>query len=522
MPNILKSLRHNIGRVQAELETRRRSPDELLGELLLAVQTSRLYTDSMAFVDMVPTRQLNRILKAYKSHRHDPDFNLAKFIEKYFTLPKMDTSYTTNPEHSIEEHINELWSVLEREQHRGKGSLIGLPNPYIVAGGRFRSMYYWDSYFIMLGLATAGKWDMIENMVRNCAFMLRKYGHIPNGNRSYFIGRSQPPFFAAMVRLLANHKGKRTLVYYLPYLLIEHHFWIKGSGKLHDGGASLRRAVRMPGGEILNRYYDDKSSPRPEGYREDLSMVLASSDHVPGEMHRNLRAAAESGWDFSSRWLKQPEELSSIHTTDIVPVDLNCLLMQLEQTIADAYSLLHSPKTAARYRALAEHRAEAINRYCWDDERGYYFDYDVVVNQRKDVVSAAGMFPLYVGIASQEQADRAAEQLQKTLLQKGGILTTTHITGQQWDAPNGWAPLQWVAIQGLRNYGQDELADEIKKRWLATVEAAYHAKGKLVEKYNVTDPSHAAGGGEYPLQDGFGWTNGVVAALLHEGEIPWK
>jgi alpha,alpha-trehalase len=476
----------------------------------------------MSFVDMVPAARLSRILKAYQEQRHLPGFNLSVFVQNHFELPPVNETYVTNPSHTIEEHIDEVWGVLERTQHSSKGSLIGLPHPYIVAGGRFHAMYYWDSYFVMLGLAVSGKWRLVEDMTKNFAFLLRKFGRVPNGNRSYLTSRSQPPFFAMMIQLLRHHKGRRTLVYYLPYLLLEHHFWIKGSTKLRRPGSSAQRVVRMPGNEILNRYFDDKTTPRPEGYREDVNMVLTSSARQAGDLNRDLRAAAESGWDFSARWCKVPDKLATIHTTDIVPVDLNCLLYVLEQTIAEAYTVLRSPRLASRYTALAEKRAQAINTYCWDSEKGFYLDYDMVLQQRTPVMSLAGAFPLYTGIATQAQADVAATVLQKTFLQHGGLLTTTLNTGQQWDAPNGWAPLQWAAIQGLRNYGYDELADEIKKRWLATNVSMYHATGKLVEKYNMVEPSKSAGGGEYQLQDGFGWTNGVLMALLHEDKVKWK
>jgi alpha,alpha-trehalase len=508
-----------MGSVRAELEMRHKSPDEMLGELLQDVQFRQLYPDALEFVDMVPIRQLNHILKDYKKHRHDPGFNLEEFIRTHFIAPPQAESYKTNPNHTIEEHINELWTMMQREEHHSKSSLIGLPHPYIVAGGRFRSMYYWDSYFIMLGLAVAGKWDMVEDMAKNFAFLLRKYGHIPNGNRSYFVGRSQPPFFALMVRLLASHKGDRTLVFYLPYLLLEHHFWIKNSSKLSQTRSGISRVVRMPDGEILNRYFDNKSTPRPEGYREDVSTVLAAGERLPSKIHLDLRAAAESGWDFSSRWCKDPNTLSSIHTTDLAPVDLNCLLLMLEGTIAEAYKLLRSNRTAARYTALAGTRAAAINKYCWDERREFYYDYDIAAKERTILPTLAATYPLYAGIATQAQARAVADELHRMFLKEGGLVTTPVNSGQQWDAPNGWAPLQWIAIKGLRRYGHNALANEIKRRWIAINEHVFKMQGKLVEKYNVLDPTKPAGGGEYPLQDGFGWTNGVLLALLHEEEL---
>ena len=132
--------------------------------------------------------------------------------------------------------------------------------------------------------------------------------------------------------------------------------------------------------------------------------------------------------------------------------------------------------------------------------------------QKKSLTLAAA-FPLFFEIASGSQAERVAKILKQHFLQPGGLISTTETTGQQWDAPNGWAPLQWIAIIGLRNYKQDELAKEIARRWMNINEKVYHDTGKMMEKYNVVETDLKAGGGEYPSQDGFGWTNGVYLAL---------
>lgn len=521
MDSFLKRLRSQAGRLRAGFQPRHRAPDELLGELLQDVQFHQIFDDGMQFVDMIPLKRLNRILKLYKSQRHLPNFDLRKFVDEHFKLPDARAEYVANPDHTIEQHINELWKHLSREEYNSVGSLIGLPHPYIVCGGRFTALYYWDSYFIMLGLAAAGKWDVVEGMVKNFAFLLRMYGHIPNGNRTYYIGRSQPPFFALMVRLLAGHKGKQVLVQYLPYLLIEHHFWIKGSSKLRETRPATGRAVRMPDDEVLNRYYDNKSTPRPEGYREDVHTVLSAQQRLSTRTHLDLRAAAESGWDFSARWCKEPMQLYTVHTTDIVPVDLNCLLLILEQTIADAHRTMLNPIATKRYQQLAARRKAAINKYFWDEKTSYYYDFDLASGERKPLPTIAAVFTLFAGVADDEQADKVADFIKKEFLKPGGLLCTTVETGQQWDWPNGWAPIQWVAIRGLRQYGHDNLADDIKRRWLKTCEDGYQRTHKLVEKYNVVDPDKSAGGGEYSLQDGFGWTNGVIQALLHESEIDW-
>lgn len=493
-------------------------PDELLGELFQDVQLRQVYPDGMTFVDLVPAGQLRTVLREYERQRQRPYFDLHRFVQAhfkdYFVNP---TGYKTNPHHTITQHINELWDVLTHEEYRDRGSLVALPYPYVVPGGRFGAQWYWDSYFTMLGLAVAGRYELLEGMIKNYAFMIRKVGHIPCGNRTYYLSRSQPPFFSHMVRLLADKKGKHVLLGYLPYLLAEYRFWMKGSRKLTPAMPAYHRVVRMPDGSLLNRYYDNKRTPRPEMYKEDVNTALEAKGRLASKVYVDLRAAAESGWDFSSRWFKDGKNLHTIHTTDIIPVDLNCLLLHLEQTIADAYQIAMQGWLADKYQKRAHERREAINRYCWHNEKGFYFDYDFVAAQQTNAATLAAIFPLYMRVATQSQTDRVAGFLRAHFLKEGGLITTLATTGQQWDAPNGWAPLHWVAIEGLRHYDHDDLAEEIKKRWITTNLSVYKTRNKLVEKYNVEHPTTAAGGGEYELQDGFGWTNGVLLKLLSEG-----
>lgn len=496
------------------------SPDELLGDLFRDVQLRRIFPDGQTFVDLVPQKQVRTILKAYKQQRHNPNFDLDDFVRRHFAEYLQEAQeYTSDPKHTIEEHINELWPILTRENYKRRGSLLALPYPYIVPGGRFTAQYYWDSYFTMLGLVVSGRHDLVEGMTKNCAYMLRKFGVIPNASRTYFLSRSQPPVFAYMVRLLAKENGKSELVRYLPYLLVEYRFWMKGSKKLDQEHPAINRVMRMPDGEILNRYYDDKSTPRPESYKEDVDTSLLAVNRVASKTYVDLRAGAESGWDFSSRWCTEPLDLATTRTTDVAPVDLNVLLVNLERTIADAYRVLKQNSLAARFEALAKKRTDAVNKYCWDEQKGFFFDYDLATQKQSECWAISGVFPLFVGCANQAQADAVATNVQKKFLKPGGVVTTLTNSGQQWDSPNGWAPLQWTTIQGLRKYGKNDLADEIKKRWIATNLKVYKEHAKLVEKYDVVNPGNVAGGGEYTLQDGFGWTNGILLALLHEDKL---
>ncbi|HSX27898.1 MAG TPA: alpha,alpha-trehalase TreF [Candidatus Saccharimonadales bacterium] len=494
------------------------SPDELLGELFQDVQLRRVFPDGMTFVDMVPANRLRKVLLAYEQQRQRPDFDLHKFVSQYFKDYLEHTSgvYKTNPKHTVEQHINELWNVLTRQAYTNKGSLTALPYPYVVPGGRFGAQWYWDSYFTMLGLAASNRYDLIEGMLKNYAFMIRKYGYIIQANRTYYVGRSQPPFFSHMLKLLARKEGKAVYVRYLPYLISEYRFWTRKASELSEDKPAYRRTVRLSDGTILSRYYDNKRTPRPESYKEDVDTALKASDRVPSKVYVDLRAAAESGWDFSSRWFKDGKNLKTIHTTDILQVDLNCLLVHEAQTIAEICTMLKQGKLAKIWQKRAQRRIEAIQKYFWSEEKQFFFDYDFIAGEHTACYSLAAAFPLYVGIATQAQADAVAKMIKEKFLKPGGLVATLAATGEQWDSPNGWAPLHWVVIKGLRNYGHAELADEIKKRWITTNVEVFKKEGKLVEKYNVVAPNEYGGGGEYELQDGFGWTNGVLMALLSE------
>lgn len=495
-----------------------KSPDEGLGDLFHEVQKQQVYEDGKTFVDLVPHRRMKQIQHEYALAKQDPAFDLREFVSRHFyKYTESDEVYHTNPELSVREHISELWHVLGRRNRRDRGSLIAIPNSYVVPGGRFSEQFYWDSYFIMLGLAADGRWDTIEGMLKNYAYMIRKFGFIPTANRTYFLSRSQPPFFAHMVKLLAREKGRRILVEYLPYMLAEYRFWMKGRTKLSKAEFSAcGRVAEMPNGILLNRYYDNKTTPRPESLREDVETAETAPDREADRLFLHLRAGAESGWDFSSRWFSDTHDIGTIHTADIIPVDLNSLLYQLEMTISETYRVLLQPILARKFQVAGERRVRAVQEYCWSETDGFFVDYNFHKEQATGHLTLAGVFPLYAKIATTKQAAAVAARLEKDFLKPGGLQTTLVDNGQQWDAPNGWAPLHWIAIEGLRNYGYHHLANVIKERWIKTNLDVFAAKGKLVEKYNVADPGKLGGGGEYPLQDGFGWTNGVLAALLDE------
>ncbi len=489
-------------------------PSEKYGELFAQVQMSALYADSKQFADAVPRGAPEKILAAWKSERSTPGFSLQSFVHGHFDSEPVLSVPLPPAGQNLCRHIQDLWKVLSRpiKTPAEGSSLLSLPYPAIVPGGRFREMYYWDSYFSLLGVSVAGRADVVDDMVRNFAYLLNTYGHIPNGTRSYYLSRSQPPFFYEIVALTSPDDPAAGFARYLSELRKEHAFWMEGEARAQPG-VPYRRLVVLASGERLNRYWDERAVPRDEAYREDVAVARAST-RPADEVFRDIRAAAESGWDFSSRWLADGKTLTTIQTTRIIPVDLNSLLFGLENAIRLGCERTGDTACVAEFLRRATARHAAIDRYLWQEGEGVFGDYDWRMSRATGRLSAATLYPLYVGLAQPAQAVRVAQTVKKELLKPGGLATTTVSTGQQWDLPNGWAPLQWIAVRGLRAYGEVALAQSIAGRWLASVKRVYDASGKLVEKYDIEDLGRSGGGGEYPLQDGFGWTNGVAAQLM--------
>jgi len=483
------------------------------------VQLSGIFPDSKTFVDARPLVAPAVIMARYDSARRAPGFNLQSFVQQYFELPRpAGEGFVTDTAQTMEEHIRALWPVLTRapDQPDARSSLIPLPDSYVVPGGRFREVYYWDSYFTMLGLIASGRTELMQHMLDNFAYLVRTVGHIPNGNRTYYLSRSQPPFFAAMVGLYAQATDTTQALAYLGALEAEHAFWMDGAERLAPG-AAYRRVVRLRDGSLLNRYWDDRADPRPESYRPDYELGQTVPEPRREAFYRNVRSTAESGWDFSSRWMRDPKDLRTLETTDLVPVDLNSLLYHAERTIAALRAFRGKPgdaEVAQQFLRAAEARRRALLAAAYDSTAGFFFDVRWKSGERvADRPTLAAAYPLYFGLATPAQGRAVAVRLERDFLKPGGFVTTLIASGQQWDAPNGWPPLEWLAIEGVRRSGRADLADAAAERWLALNRRTYRATGRMTEKYDVVDLSRRAGGGEYPTQDGFGWTNGVALAL---------
>lgn len=484
-----------------------RTPQQYFDGLYAAVENARIFPDGKTFADAVPQQPPATILSEYEAERPVGRAALKHFVLAHFTLPQEIPPASVPAGLPLGRHIDALWNVLTRQPQTPApySSLLPLPYSYVVPGGRFREMYYWDSYFTMLGLARSGHAALVRDMVDDFAALIDRYGHIPNGNRTYYLSRSQPPFFFAMVALTDPQDPAAAFAKYLPQLKKEHAFWMAGA----PGAA---RVVKLPDGTLLNRYWDNSDTPRDESYEKDVALAH-SSPRRPQAIYRNVRAAAESGWDFSSRWFADGRTLSTIDTIDVVPVDLNSLLYGLETAIRLGCARAGDKACAADFAAKAAARRAAMDKYLWEGKAGAYFDFNWRRRASIPRLSAATLYPLFVGAASETQA-RAVASAVHQLVEPGGLVATRVDTGQQWDWPNGWAPLQWIAVSGLSRYHQEALAEAIACRWLVNVRSVYQQSRRLVEKYDVVHLGRPGGGGEYQLQDGFGWTNGVTRELM--------
>ena len=508
------------------------TPDQVYGQLFIDVQMQKVFPDNKTFVDCTPKRDPAEIVKDY-ANRTAENFDLNKFVADNFDLPPSPPAFNyVMQEKDVAQHIKNLWSVLQRESDKDKiySTLLPLPFPYIVPGGRFREIYYWDSYFTMLGLKESGEIQIIENMINNFDYLIQTYGHVPNGNRSYYLSRSQPPYFSLMVELLASVKGKEIYKKYLPSLEKEYAYWMEGASKLKPGEA-YKRVVRMKDGTYCNRYWDEKDIPRQESYAKDAATVdkaisdyistkrfaseadmKRATDEVYSRTCRNLRSAAFSGWDFSNRWFADDSSLITIETTDIIPVDLHCLMMNLEKVIQKARMISGIKSTQKGIYKRAN-----LQKYFWNKKMSFYTDYQFVKQEQINKITLAGLYPLSLADKNtilMSNASKMTPVLKNKLLKAGGLISVERNSHQQWDAPNGWAPLQWMSVWGLERCGQKSLASDIAKRWIKLNTDVYLRTSKLMEKYNVEDINLEAGGGEYPGQDGFGWTNGVLLAMI--------
>ena len=420
--------------------------------------------------------------------------------------------------------LNGLWKKLgrnvshEARKDPARSSLIVVPNPFIVPGGRFREYYYWDSYWVVRGLLICGMKDTVKGMIDNFIHLVKTYGFVPNGGRIYYTNRSQPPFLIPIVELYLKHTGDTDYVKsVLNDLEKEYQFWRQ------------HRTVEIeisPGRKYsLSIYAADMDTPRPESYYEDVHTAQTVPDADKPTLYQDIASAAESGWDFSTRWYNGTGpgkgSMSSMRTRQIVPTDLNSVLFYCEKLLEKFSRLAGSKQKVDEYKNYAEARRVAIEAVLWDERRKIWLDYDRQLKSKQEDFYGASVVPLWAGV---HQGDETREKDVLRTLKRvqvlnfpGGFPTSLFASGQQWDFPNAWPPLQHMLIAGLAQSTNKEVRQEafnFAQKWITTTYKAWATTGHMFEKYNVSVHGAPGGGGEYTIQVGFGWTNGVVLDLL--------
>lgn len=390
------------------------------------------------------------------------------------------------------DYVDDYWENLKRHHTEDDGTLIGLPYPYLVpsadpnASFNFEEQYYWDSYFTALGLTDPKHQVIVEGMLENLLFLFRRFGLIPNASRMYFTGRSQPPLLTSFIFHVYDTYGKDTE-------------WLKN---------------RI---EIARKEYETvwmcKKHPMWHNVHEGLSRYYEIN------MLHDL-AETESGWDMTPRFERK--------CLDFLPVDLNALLYKYETDFARADEILGDKKSADTWIKKAEHRTKVMDKLMWGKLRGFYFDYNYQRKVLGDIWSLAGYYPMWAGMVTPEQAKRLVDNLTR-FDKKGGLTATARplidtsiVFGSlkaQWAHPNGWAPLNYIVIEGLKRYGYHKEAQDIAEKWIKTNLDWYEKHGVFLEKYNVVNPKKGPVGGVYPSQSGFGWTNAIFSKLVADYDL---
>ena len=408
-----------------------------------------------------------------------------------------------------------------------ESGLLYLPRPYVVPGGRFNEMYGWDSYFIQKGLLRDGEVTLGKDMADNFLYEIREFGKILNANRTYYLTRSQPPFLTEMLlAVYGRTQDRKWLEDAVPAVEQYYRYWTTGPHLTPETG--------------LSRYFDLGDGPAPEVvsgesdvrghtvydlareyFRTHTVRDYDSSQYYNRQenqlttlFYKGDRSMRESGFDPSNRF--GPFSADIIHYN---PVCLNSLLYLMEIQTATILETVSRAADAKIWRKRAQNRAAQINRFLWNDRDGLYYDYGFTVHRVRRYPFLTTFYPLWAGIASSEQAARVVRNL-PMFERPGGLQTSTVASGDQWDAPFGWAPLQLIAVQGLRRYGYHKEADRISREFLTLVVQEFRKHGTIVEKYDVERRISDVRGeivfGYRSNEAGFGWTNAVFTALLDE------
>ncbi|MHC5614379.1 MAG: trehalase family glycosidase [Nostoc sp.] len=472
------------------------------------------------------TRSHEHLLQSAKDTKldHETETPWLVYISPQEDCPNVQTilERSLSPKDMQRIEIRTLPSEVEAIKEHG---LLYLPGPYVVPGGRFNEMYGWDSYFILLGLLRDEEWELAQSQVDQLLYQVQHYGTILNSNRTYMLSRSQPPVLSMMVLALFQHtQDEEWLKSAVPLLEQFYYYWVVPPHL--NAATGLSRFYALGEGaapEVLFSERDEEGKSHYDRVKEyyqtfevkdyDVNLYYdRENDELTNLFYKGDRTMRESGFDITNRF--GPFSADILH---YAPVCLNSLLYQMEQDLAQINQILGKEELEQQWRERADIRRDRIDQYLWDEEQGIYLDYNFQSGERRRYEFATTFYPLWLGIASPAQAQRVAENL-SLFEAPGGIFTSTRVTGNQWDAPFGWAPLTLIAVLGLHRYGYHPEGDRIANKFLAMVIKEFGRHNTIVEKYDVercsANVSDDISFGYSSNEIGFGWTNGVVLELL--------
>ncbi|EFN71520.1 Trehalase [Camponotus floridanus] len=516
------------------------------GPLLKTVQLAGIFNDSKTFVDLYqlhdPDVTVNNFNTLMKITNNSPNRSeVATYVSENFAMQdELDNStlpdWKENPDilkviqdpqfREWAKRLNYIWKTLARKIRDDvminpqRHSLIYVNNTFVIPGGRFKEFYYWDSYWIIEGLLLCDMPVTVKGMIENFFSMVERFGFVPNGGRVYYLSRSQLPLLIPMVEKYYDYtKDREFLKQNIAILEKEFDYWQNEKMvTIVKNGIPYRMA----------RYVTNSNGPRPESYKEDYQLVQQLPEQERGEIYNDLKAAAESGWDFSYRWCIRIDRnanlsLINVSTSDIIPVDLNAILQRNARLLARFHGILGNPEKVWRYAKIAVDYQAAIDNVLWNEDEGIWLDYDTRDKGSRNSFYPSNLTPLYTMSynrnKSLDYALKAISYLKRNQIDSyfGGTPSSVNYTGEQWDFPNAWPPLQSFLILGLYRTGVKEavnMAETLAGRWLRSNYIGYDEYGKMFEKYNAIHPGEGGGGGEYGVQEGFGWTNGIVFEFL--------
>ena len=466
------------------------------------------------------------VLRVYVPFNDENAFNYYKGLEGKYSIQVIKLPEVVTPLYV--KNLNDTPGILALKLESKGQDIKGVP--FVVPGGRFNEMFGWDSYFESVGLIIDGKVELAKAMADNFQYEIEHYGKILNANRSYFLTRTQPPFYTSLVReVFEVIQDKAWLKQHLETAIKEYEtVWMVEGKRLTKNGLNRYLAEGIgitPEAEF--GHYD--AVLRPYASKENLSISEYTKAYIEGSIiNKDLdhyfihdRSVRESGHDTSYR--------IEGNCADLNLVELNAMLYKYEtdfaELIQDEFGGVFKSYTSDYWFKKAELRKETVNKYLWNEDQGLYFDYNVETKQQSHFVSATTLAPLWANMCTKQQALKLVDTAMPLLKEKGGIAACSaesrgEITAdrpqKQWDYPSGWAPHQMMIWRGLNNYGFFEEAQELIYRWLYMITRnAVDYNGTIPEKYDVVDATHkvfAEYGNvgtdfEYITQEGFGWMN---------------